>query len=183
MKMRLILAAVALAALIGCQHKPADVSTANPETAPKAMTEAQTKAEIASLKEMIRKDPKNVDALIRLGNLSMDEQDYNLAAENYNKALEIKPDDADVRVDFGTCLHWLGYDVRSMQEYRRAIELDPNNTNAHLNLGLSLAFYAGDKEGAKAELEKYLELAPNAPNAASVKDEIKKLTGPPAASK
>lgn len=56
--------------------------------------------------------------------------------------------------------------------YRRAIEIDPGLPGAHRALGYAL-FKRGDGQNAKAELQKYLELAPNASDRAYVEQVLK----------
>lgn len=51
---------------------------------------------------------------------------------------------------------------RAMEQYKHAIEIDPDNWNAHYHMAMSM-FYAGDKTGAKKELEKASTLAPEDP--------------------
>jgi len=55
------------------------------------------------------------------------------------------------------------------------MKIDPRHAMAHLNAGVVLAFDLGRKAEAVKEFEKYLELAPNAPNAADIRQEIQKL--------
>jgi predicted Zn-dependent protease len=52
--------------------------------------------------------------------------------------------------------------------YRKAIQLDPGSVEAHRGLGLVL-FKSGDRAGARAELSRYLELRPDAPDRAYVR--------------
>ena len=51
--------------------------------------------------------------------------------------------------------------------YRRAIELDPDSSEAHRGLGL-LLLKRGERARAMAELTRYLELRPDAPDRAYV---------------
>jgi len=127
------------------------------------------------LREVVKKDPGNVDAWIKLGNTMMDTKRFGEAIGAYEKALAIDPKNVDVRVDLGTCYRGSGRPDQAVKEYRRAIEMDPRHLQAHRNLGIVLAYDLHDKAGAVKEFEKYLELAPHAADAAQVRQTIAQL--------
>lgn len=127
------------------------------------------------LKEALARDPKNLEAWIRLGNASMDGGRFQEAIEAYQKALELDPKNVDVRVDMGTCYRNTGKPDIAVKEYRKAIELNPNHLNAHKNMGIVLAYDLGDKAQAIKELEKAIQLAPNAPDAGQLQQEVQRL--------
>jgi tetratricopeptide (TPR) repeat protein len=60
----------------------------------------------------------------------------------------------------------------AIAEWREAARLDPQYAPPHANLGEALES-KGDAQGAIAAYEKFLSLAPNAPNA----DEVQKRLG------
>ena len=60
-----------------------------------------------------------------------------------------------------------GKPKEAIEEYRKALKLDPNHINANRNTGVVLAYDLNDKKGAVKAFEKYLELAPTAPDAAA----------------
>lgn len=139
----------------------------------------QGQTEIPLLKDLVRKDPKNLNAWIRLGNNLMDSGRFSEAAEAYEKTLELDPKNVDVRVDMGTCFRNIGRHEKAVEEYRKAIALNPNHVNAHRNLGIVLAFDIGNKKQAIKELEEYLRLAPHAPDANQTRQEIARLRAAP----
>lgn len=168
-----ILSLMMIAMLGACQNKSADVPVTQGNAGGQVMVNIEN--DIKILQDIIKKDPKSADALIKLGNLLMDNSRFAEAVDAYGKALEITPNDVNVRVDMGTCYRRLGKLDITVQEYRKALAIDPNHLNAHLNLAVVLAYDFNDKKGGIAELEKYLELAPNAPNVPQIKEEIAKL--------
>ncbi len=176
---KFLLAALLLAVALGCQNKSADVPvTQGGGQAAPAMGDADN--DIKAYREILRKDPRNAGALIKLGNLYMDSNRFAEAVDSYQQALAIDPKDLDVRVDMGTCYRRLGRPLDAIKEYRKAIEIDPRHLNAHLNMGVVMEYDLKDNKGALAEFSKYLEISPDAPNAAAVKEEIEKLKGSPA---
>ena len=131
--------------------------------------------EIMRFQELVRKDPKNVDAWIQIGNIMMDTSRFPEAIDAYQKALELNGKNLDVRVDMGTCYRNIGKPDKAVEEYRKVIALEPKHLNAHRNLGVVLAFDLNKKSEAIKEFEEYLKLAPGAPDAQNVRQLVEKL--------
>lgn len=137
----------------------------------------QADREAKLLREIVTREPKNVDAWVRLGNMSMDSGKYQDAVDAYAAALDIDPMNVNVRVDMGTCYRNLGNPVRAVEEYRKAIEIEPKHIYAYKNLGVVLAFDLQRNEEAIKAFQSYLKLSPNAPDALQISnliDELKK---------
>jgi len=130
---------------------------------------------VKMLQEAAAKDPKNINAWIELGNISMDSRRFPEAIEAYQKALALDPKNVDVRVDMGTCMREAGKPDLAVKEYRKALESNPNHVNANKNIGVVLEYDLKDNKQALKYFEKALSLAPNAPDAGAVKAEIDKL--------
>ncbi len=130
---------------------------------------------IASLQESVKKNPKNLDAWINLGNILMDTSRFQEAIGAYEKSLELDERNVDVRVDMGTCYRNIGKPDRAVEEYRKAIAINPKHLNAHRNLGVVLAFDLKKKGEAIKEFEEYIRLSPNTPDAQKIKELVKKL--------
>jgi tetratricopeptide (TPR) repeat protein len=128
--------------------------------------------DVNNLREVVKNYPKNVNAWIELGNILMDSERYSEAADSYQKALDLEPKNVDVRVDMGTCYRNMGNPDRAVEEYKKALQINPNHLNGHKNLGIVLALDLKEGAEAKGELEKYLQLAPNAPDAEKIKQLI-----------
>jgi tetratricopeptide (TPR) repeat protein len=131
--------------------------------------------EIKQLEQIAAQSPKNADAWIALGNALMDSGRYAEAANAYGKALELDPRNVNVRVDMGTCLKNSGKPEQAVEEYQKAIKINPNHLNAHRNMAVVLAFDLHKKKEAISEFEKYLQLAPNAPDAAEIRQQVQQL--------
>jgi Flp pilus assembly protein TadD len=63
----------------------------------------------------------------------------------------------------------------AVKAFKKAVEIDPKYAQAHRELGLALV-QQGDFAGAVAQFNKYLELAPTASDAASIKSMVKQLS-------
>jgi len=132
--------------------------------------------EIRRLEQVAKLAPKNVEAWITLGNALMDSSRFNEAVDAYQKALALDPKNVDVRVDMGTCYRGLKKPENAIEEYRKAVKINPNHLNAHRNMAVVLAFDLHEKKQAIKEFEKYLELAPNAPDANNIRQSIRELS-------
>jgi len=119
-------------------------------------------SEVNFLKGVVRDDPKNVSAWIKLGNTTMDAQRFAEAIEAYGKALELDPNNVNVIVDQGTCYRRMGRSDVAAKLYRQGIAINPKHLNAHKNLGVVLGYDLNDYAGAIKEFQTYLDLAPGA---------------------
>lgn len=131
--------------------------------------------EIRFLKSILAEDPKNFQALVKLGNISMDARRFQDAIDAYSRVLEIDPSNVNVRVDMGTSYRNIGRPDKAVEHYRKGLQYEPNHLNAHRNLGVVLAYDFKDALGGAAEMEKYVQLAPTAPGVAQLKQEIQRL--------
>jgi tetratricopeptide (TPR) repeat protein len=119
--------------------------------------------------------PKNAKVWINLGNAFMDAQRFSEAIDAYEKALALEPKNVPVLVDQGTCYRGARQFDKAVEQYRKALKLDPNFPNGHRNLGVVLAFDLDKKPEAVQEFSRYLELAPNAPDANEIRQKVQEL--------
>ncbi|MDA8079942.1 MAG: tetratricopeptide repeat protein [Nitrospiraceae bacterium] len=168
---RIIVVAMLLVMAAGCRQK----EEPRPQYQVPAGGDMHTQEEMRLLKEAVKKDPGNVNAWIKIGNSMMDASRFSEAIDAYRKALQLDEKNVDVRVDLGTCYRDMGKPDEAVKEYRKALEINPGHLNGHKNLGVVLAYDLRDKAAAIKEFERYLELAPSAPDAATVRQEIQNL--------
>lgn len=167
---KLIVFLLLLTVALACQRKEEPKSQSQ---APAGTFHSQN--ELNLLQDAVKKDPGNLNAWISLGNFFMDMSRFIEAADAYQKALAIDPGNVDVRVDMGTCYRNSGKPDIAIKEYRKALEISPNHPYGHKNLGVVLAYDFKDPVQGAKELEKYLQLAPNSPDADQIKKEIQRL--------
>ena len=166
---RIILFVLLVLVVVGCQKEEPKPQYQIPSRP------MQMERDLKLARDAVKADPKNMNAWIQLGNISMDMAHYEEAIDAYQKALEIDPKNADVRVDMGTCYRNIHKSDMALKEYRKALETNPNHAMGHLNTAIVLAYDLDDKAQAIKEFEKYLQIVPNAPDAAQVRREIEKL--------
>jgi Tfp pilus assembly protein PilF len=82
-------------------------------------------------------DPK-ADVSSQLARLYASVGESALAREEYRKALEAHPGDADLWNDFGYYHYSMGKWQEAEKAYREAVKLSPNYARAWINLGLTL---------------------------------------------
>ena len=109
-----------------------------PAAAPPPRDTIEATSQIQTLKEIVKKDPKNLPAWVELGNLYFDTDQPKEAIEAYGQYLAIKPNNADVRTDMGIMYRKLGQFDKAIQEFKKAAQSDPKHVNSRYNIGLVL---------------------------------------------
>jgi predicted O-linked N-acetylglucosamine transferase (SPINDLY family) len=92
----------------------------------------------SALRALLGGEPRNVEALVLLGNVLNDLGRPAEAMPCFERALELKPDSADALANQGNALQYLGRLDDAIACYRKAIALDPAYREAHHNLGNAL---------------------------------------------
>lgn len=169
----MIASALLIFTVAGCQQKEEPKPQYEFPTGPVGSLQSMDQEKL--LKEALAKDPKNLNALISLGNMMMDTSRFNEAIDAYQKALDIDPKNVNVRVDMGTCYRNIGKPDVAVKEYRKALEFNPQHFNGNRNLGVVLAYDLRDYAQAVKAFEKALEIAPNAQGAEQLRQEVQKL--------
>ena len=154
-----------------------------PGSAPSARDSIEVASKINTLKEIVKNDPKNLPALVELGNLYFDTDQPKEAIEAYSQYLAIKPDNPDVRTDMGIMYRKLGQFDKAIEEFRKAAQGDPKHINSRYNIGLVLLHDKQDIKGAVKAWEDYLRVDPNSERAQRIKAQIEKMKAMPAPTK
>src|SRR5262245_2170497 len=87
----------------------------------------------------LEKDPKRVDACIRLANLHARRGQFAEATDLYRRALEFAPANADVYCNMGYNHYLAEQWDEAEQTLRTCLSIKPDHRRAHNNLGLVLA--------------------------------------------
>lgn len=131
--------------------------------------------EAARLEAAVRKDPQNTQALIALGNLYFDANQYPKAIEVYLRALAIDPKNPDVRTDLGIMYRAVSDYDHAVQQFREAARLSPTHKNSRFNLGVVLQHDKKDMDGAIAAWEDFLKVEPSGERAEMARAEVRQL--------
>ena len=132
-------------------------------------------ADIENYKEILRKDPNNLQALIGIGNLYFDTNRDLLAIESYRKALAMDPTNANVRTDMAICYRRSGNPGQAVEELKKAISTTPRHAQSRRNLGVILIQDMHDTEGGIRAWEALLENIPDYPDRENLKAEIARM--------
>ena len=130
---------------------------------------------VKKLEDQLKTDPKNFEALRALGNLRYDERKYAEAAALYAKALEVHPDDVDVRSDRGGALLQSQKIDEAIKELQAVLAKNPTHPQALFILGVALIEGKGDREGALVNWKKLVATHPDLPELDAVKRQIQQI--------
>lgn len=166
----LLLALAAVVSFSGCKKKqpPAPAGDGEP-------IRLNAVAEIENYREILRKDPNNLQALIGIGNLYFDTKQDLLAIENYRKALSMDPTNTNVRTDMAICYRRSGNPAQAVEELKKAISTTPRHAQSRYNLGLILIHDMRDIDGGIKAWEALLENVPDYPYRDNLKAEVAKM--------
>ncbi|MCJ7704553.1 MAG: tetratricopeptide repeat protein [Desulfobacterales bacterium] len=146
-----------------------------PPAPPPGPDPAELNLKIQALKDIVKKDPKNLSALVELGNLYFDSRQPKEAIEAYSRYLAIKPDNPDLRTDMGIMYRALGDFDRAIEEFKRAAQSDPKHINSRYNMGIVLLHDKQDIKGAIKAWEEYLKVDSKSERAQRVRSQIEKM--------
>ena len=148
---------------------------AAPMPAPPGPSPLEVASKIETLKEIVKKDPKNLPAWVELGNLYFDSNQPKEAIEAYSQYLAIKPDNADVRTDMAIMYRNLGDVNRALEQFQKAAQSDPKHVNSRYNIGIVLLHDKQDIKGAIKAWEEYLKVDPKSERAERVRAQMANL--------
>jgi cytochrome c-type biogenesis protein CcmH/NrfG len=130
---------------------------------------------IEDLKEMVKKDPEDLDAWMKLGNIYFEHNRYREAIEAYSQYLSLKPVDPDIRTNMGIMLSRLGDYDGAIEEFRKAAESDPKHMNSWYYLGFTLLHDKQNPNEAIKAWEDYLKVEPKGERANQVRVLLERL--------
>ncbi len=164
-------------------QRPQMAPPSTPAPAPPARDSIEVASQIKTLKEIVKKNPKNLPGWVELGNLYFDTDQPKEAIEAYSQYLAVKPDDPDVRTDMGIMYRKLGQFDKAIEEFRKAAQSDPKHVNSRYNIGLVLLHDKQDIKSAIKAWEDYLKVDPNSERAQRIRTQIEKMKSMPAPTK
>lgn len=150
---------IALGSLAGCQHtaRPqhfglfGESSERRPKLSKIQAAEVQvalgrslekrgeTAQAVESYQEALKRDPKHLEAYLRLAILHDQHGKFNESAAYYNDALKVNPDSEEIYCNLGYSCYLQNRCQEAEQYLRRALELNSEDPQAHNNLALVLA--------------------------------------------
>lgn len=149
------------------------------QQAPARQVPPQQTGQILDLEEYVQKHPEEHAAWVKLGHLYFDTNQPRPAIRAYEKALQIKPGDADVLTDLGVMYRRDHQHRRAVETFDQAIAADPSHEVSRFNKGIVLYHDLNKKEEAFAAWQDLLRLNPEArtPGGTPVRDMLRQLQG------
>ncbi len=126
----------------------------------------------AAAREYIRAielDHQHVPAYYNLGDVYLRRNDLDLARDAYRRALELSPDHAQARYNLAYAMDLLGESAAAREQVAYLTARDPNHAGAQYLLGLLSSRPPANLDTARRAFRRFLELAPNDPKAAGVR--------------
>jgi tetratricopeptide (TPR) repeat protein len=105
--------------------------------------------------------------------MQFDQKNYKQAIEMYSQALDVRPDEVDLRTDLGTALFYDNRFDEAIAQFKRTLETKPNHPQALFNIGVVLVHGKNDLRGALQYWEKLVESNPNYSQIGVVKEQIR----------
>ncbi len=130
---------------------------------------------LSTLKARVANNPRDIAALVELGNLYFDASKYDTAAGYYHRALALDPTNPDVRNDEAAALHGGGRDLDALREVSRVLAERPAFTQALFNRAIILGAI-GRRSDAVVAYRAFLRVAPKDAHAADARAAIAELT-------
>lgn len=152
------------------------------QTPPKLLAQLQQyQAREEGYKMILEKNPKDLQALIGLGNIYFEKgelfeesQYHEKAVEYYRKALDVDSKNDNVRLDMAIEYTKLQMNDIALRELNTILSNNANHETAHFYVG-TILMDKQDLQGALRHFKKYQELAPNGPAAPRVSYYIEQI--------
>ena len=141
-------------------------------TQPAPSTALADENALAAYRNLLARDPKNLQAAISAGNLLYDAKRYVEAIPFYQQAMALDPQNVNVSTDLGTALWYSGHADEALAQYARSLSIDARHAQTLFNLGIVKSEGKRDYPGAAASWEQLLAANPTYPNASTVRSMI-----------
>ena len=161
--------------VVGTQQAPARVVAAvsqaaatagdAPAAAAPAPRPALDESQVAPLRAIAEKDPKNAQSRVQLGNLYFDAGQYQEAVKWYAAALALEPKAVDVSTDLAISYYYTEQPDLALKQMAYSLSVDPKHAKTWLNLGVVRAFGKQDMAGATDAWDQVIKLAPGSEEA------------------
>ncbi len=130
---------------------------------------------IATLQQVLARDPGNAQAWTQLGNDYFDTRQPQKAVEAYGRAIELEPNNPNVITDQGTMYRDLKQFEKAIASFERANRIDPKHMQSLYNLGVVYSSDLNEPDKAAAVWKKIIAVAPESTQAAQARVAIEQL--------
>ena len=127
---------------------------------------------LRAYRDILARDPKNVQAAVSAGNMLYDARRYEEAIQFYQQAMAANGSDINVSTDLGTALWYTGRADAALAQYAVSLSMDAKHAQTLFNLGIVRSDGKKDYAGAVQAWEALLASNPSYQNAANVRSMI-----------
>jgi tetratricopeptide (TPR) repeat protein len=163
--------------VIAAQGGRGPVTTAIPTAPVAAATPVVDESELRAYRDILTRDPKNLTAAVKAGNLLYDAQRYPEAISFYQQAFALNPRDINVSTDLGTALWYAGRPDEALAQYEKSLAIEPAHAQTLFNVGIVRADGKHDYPGAIAAWDNLLKSNPTYPDVAKVRSLMAEARG------
>ncbi len=128
--------------------------------------------QVQALRDILAKDPKNLQAATQLGNMLYDAGRYAEAVPAYQQAFALDPRNINVSTDLGTALWYSGRADEALAQSGKSLAIDPNHAQTLFNRGSCITTASRTSPKALQSWERLLAANPNYPDRAKVQQLI-----------
>jgi cytochrome c-type biogenesis protein CcmH/NrfG len=146
----------------------------NAVQADNTQAQAALQQSVAPLLEAVNRNPADYDALVKLGDLYYDGQQFPSAIQYYERAVAIHPENPDVRTDLGTAYWYTGNADQALAEMETSLKYKPGHPQTLFNMGWVKWQGKVDAKGAVDAWQKLLKANPDYPQKRQVEQYIAK---------
>ena len=121
--------------------------------------DSELAAAMRMLDEVLKEDPRVIDAWFTLGNMAARLGRHEDAVGYFKRALALKADDEEAVINLAHAYRKLGRDDDALVGFRRFLELDPKNAQVHYEIA-QILLDRGENAAAAQELGQALAVEP-----------------------
>ena len=130
---------------------------------------------IAELKNFLRDNPGNIQAMVSLGDLYVGGKRIREAIEVFEKAVKLDPKSVHIQNDLGGLYMQTGAGDAALQSFQKALDIDPNHLNSLFYMGMIYRYSKKDNKTALEIFERLLSKNPEPEMMKLANDEISKM--------
>ena len=146
---------------------PAQTAASVPSIAPAPLVDDGA---LRAYRDILTREPKNLQAAVNAGNLLYDAHRYVEAIPFYQQAFALNESDINVSTDLGTALWYAGRPDDALAQYERSLAIAPTHAHTLFNVGIVRADGKHDYPGAVVAWEQLLATSPAYQNAEGVRE-------------
>jgi cytochrome c-type biogenesis protein CcmH/NrfG len=117
--------------------------------------------QVQALRDIVARDPKNLQAATQLGNMLYDAGRYAEAVPAYQQAFALDSRNVNLSTDLGTALWYSGRADEALAQYDKSLALDPNHAQTLFNRGI---VFNDGKQNLPQAIQSWERLLANNPN-------------------